>query len=254
MRKSTKKSIFYMAVIWGAIISLILAVVYNEPFRLWVFDMLTFFETFDTNLALLWIFLFMLIGNSTNIPVGIPAVYFFAKSIPIDQFFWGNMILFSLIAGIGAGTGQLGVYALGRGASAALKENQGVKNLQYIAHVITERKKLAPLLVFIFAFTPIPDQILMLPLGAAKFPLKKLYIPSVLGKASWSAILIIAALVFNSGVGGTPTVESIIQEAILMAIIFSILVLFVMINWESIFSKPVTKQSEKENKKQEVHE
>ncbi|MHA1793166.1 MAG: hypothetical protein ACTSVI_11015 [Promethearchaeota archaeon] len=231
-----KKNLYFLIIIFSTSIVLILLLMFSDPFKSGVLDFLYFFTAFDPALGALWAFIFMLIGNSTNIPVGIPATFFFAKSVMKDSYFWGNLFLYSFSAGAGAALGQLIQYVIGYGAAKVLKNNKGIKNLQHLTNKIAEHRFLAPFLIFIFALTPIPDQLLMIPLGTIKYNMKKTFIPSFLGKSFFSLTLAIGATIFNT-VGETPTIQSFIDEIIFMSIIFSLLVLCISFNWEEIISR-----------------
>jgi membrane protein DedA with SNARE-associated domain len=147
------------------------------------------------------------------------------------------LVLFALVAGFGAGTGEIGIYALGRGAARVLQDRKEVKNLQYFVRLLTERRSLTPLLLFFFGMTPLPDQLIIIPLGVARYPLKKVFLPCSLGKASFAFIIALGATVFKQAGPETVTIASLIQESIFLAIVLTLLVACVSINWEPIFEK-----------------
>nr|MDO8086929.1 hypothetical protein [Candidatus Sigynarchaeum springense] len=246
MSPGVKRAALLIAIIYGLLSLYIVLLLNSEPVQNGIIDFVSFFTDFGTS-ELGWIFLmaflFMAVGNSTNIPVGIPAIYIFAKAIPAGDTFWPLLGLFALIAGLGAGTGELVVYALGRGAARVLHESKGVKNLQYFVRLLTERRSLAPLLVYFFGLTPLPDQLIIIPLGVARYPLKKVWIPCSLGKATYAFIIAMCATVFHIVGSETITIASLIQEGLFLAIVLTILVVCVSINWEPIFEKYSQKHS-----------
>ncbi|MEX2683184.1 MAG: hypothetical protein Q6373_016485 [Candidatus Sigynarchaeota archaeon] len=235
-----------IAIIYGLLSLYIVLLLASGPVQKGMIDFVSFFTGFGTS-ELGWIFLmaflFMAAGNSTNIPVGIPAVYIFAKAIPAGDAFWPLLGLFALTAGFGAGTGELAVYALGRGAARVLRDRKGIKNLQYFVRLLTERRSLTPLLVYFFGLTPLPDQLIIIPLGVARYPLKRVWIPCCLGKATYAFIIAIGATVFHLAGSETITIASLIQEGIFLAIVLTILVVCISVNWESIFEKHARKRS-----------
>ncbi len=239
MNPSLKRLLLFLGLIYGFLTTYILLLVFSENFRNGIIDFLSFFSILDPALGMLWVFIFMAIGNSTNIPIGIPAVYVFAKTITGPTFF-PMLVLFACAAGFGAATGGLGIYAIGRGAGHKWHNNRGVQNLEYLSNLITQRRALAPLLVYIFALTPLPDQLLMIPLGISRYPIKKIYIPSALGKSTFAFIIAIGATIFNETSAGI-TLSSLVQEAFVLALILTVIVLCIMVNWEQVIQQTLEK-------------
>nr|MDO8115607.1 hypothetical protein [Candidatus Sigynarchaeota archaeon] len=232
MNPSLKRVFAFLCLIYGFLTMYILLLVFSENFREGIIDFLSFFSILDPALGMLWVFVFMAIGNCTNIPIGIPAVYVFAKST-LGPTFWPMLALFALSAGFGAATGGLAIYAIGRGAGHKWHDRKGVQNLEYLAQLITQRRALAPLLVYVFALTPLPDQLLMIPLGISRYPIKKIYLPSALGKSTFAFFIAIGATIFNETSAGI-TISSLIQEAFVLALILTLLVFCIMVNWENV--------------------
>jgi membrane protein YqaA with SNARE-associated domain len=240
MTPGAKRAALLFAIIYGLLALYVVLLLYSDPVQQGMLEFVSFFTEFGSS-DLVWIFLlvflFMAVGNSTNIPVGIPAVYFFAKSIPTGDTFWMLLALFALAAGFGASIGEIGVYALGRGAARVLRGRDSVKNLQYFVRLLTDRRSLTPLLVYFFGLTPLPDQLIIIPLGVARYPLKRVLFPCALGKATFSLIISLGATLFHQAGPETVTIASLIQEGMFLALILSILVVCVSINWEPIFEK-----------------
>ncbi|MHA1683069.1 MAG: VTT domain-containing protein [Promethearchaeota archaeon] len=226
----------FLSITYGSLAIFITTILLSNKIQTTIINGLTFFQEFDQAHGATWAFLFMLIGNSTNIPIGIPATYFFAKSMTMGEMFWPNLIIYSALAGSGAGVGQIAVYALGRGSAHLFKEKKGIRNMQYLAGIITRKKTLAPILVYIIAFTPIPDQLIMIPLGIAKYPIKRTIIPSVLGKITFCFFLAISATIGGKGAEEV-TVMSIIQESLLITILLTAFIIAFAIDWQSVFLK-----------------
>ncbi|MBN2154120.1 MAG: hypothetical protein JW839_21875 [Candidatus Lokiarchaeota archaeon] len=240
MTPGAKRAALFIAMIYGAFAFYVVLLVYSEPVQDLILDFFSFFTDISTK-ELGWIFLlvyvFMAIGNSTNVPVGIPAVYLFAPGILLYEPFWLLLALFALVAGFGAGTGETVIYALGRGAARVLHDRRGVKNLRYFVKLLTERRSLTPVLVYLFGLTPLPDQLIIVPLGVARYPLKKVLLPCSLGKATFSFIIALGATVFKLAGPSTVTLASLVQEGFFLALVLTILVICVSINWEPVFMR-----------------
>ena len=87
--------------------------------------------------------------------------------------------------------------------------------------------------VFIFALTPLPDDLLFIPLGLMRYNLWKVFIPCVLGKFLMSLIIthvgVAAGAVFAEG-------EMIIAVATIILLILVVVAMF-RINWEKLVAK-----------------
>ncbi|TFH08366.1 MAG: hypothetical protein E4H14_06560 [Candidatus Thorarchaeota archaeon] len=91
-----------------------------------------------------------------------------------------------LVAGLGATIGEMTGYLLGYGGGKYIEEGQRNAFSKYIQ----EHPRVTPFLVWFLAISPLPDDFVILPLGAAKYPWWKVAIPQFVGK---SMFMIIAA-------------------------------------------------------------
>lgn len=247
------QAVMKRALPWLLVLGLFLSIyisllLWSPPVQQAMLNFVTFFETFDPSLSLLAVFLFMLIGNSTSVPVGIPATYFFAKSIVLGPYFWLEITIFSLCAGFGAGLGEIAVYGIGRGAAAVMHEGKAATNIHDLVHLLTNNDKLAPFFVFLFGMTPLPDQLIMIPLGLSKYPLKKAILPCSLGKTSFSFFLAISAVFFGQG-ASIITIQSIVQETLLMGLVFVVMIFCMSLEWHDIITNAARKRREKVEKR-----
>ncbi len=240
MTPGAKRAALLLVIIYGLLALYIVLLLCLDPVQRGILELVSFFTRFGTQelgWMFLLVFLFMVIGNASNIPIGIPAVYLFAPALVNYEPLGILLVVFALVAGFGAGIGEIVIYALGRGAARILHDRKGVKNLQYFVRLLTERRTLTPLLLFFFGLTPLPDQLIIIPLGVARYPVKKLLLPCSLGKATFALIIALGATVFKVVGPETVTIASLIQESIFLAIVLTLLVACVSINWEPIFEK-----------------
>ncbi|NMC07615.1 MAG: hypothetical protein GYA24_20545 [Candidatus Lokiarchaeota archaeon] len=240
MKPGTKRAALLLILIYGLLAVYILLLQYCEPVQHGLLGFVSFFTGINPD-GLGWVYLlvysFMTFGNLTNIPVGIPALYILAKAIPPGDSFWFLLVLLALVAGLGAGTGELGLYAVGRGAARVLRGREGVKNLQSFVRLMTERRSLTPLLLYFFGLTPLPDQLIIIPLGVSRYPLKKVFFPCSLGKASFAFIIAVGATIFSEIGPGAVTIASLIQESVFLAIVLTLLVICISINWQAVVER-----------------
>jgi uncharacterized membrane protein YdjX (TVP38/TMEM64 family) len=133
-------------------------------------------------------FIVALLGNATfliPIPYMITTFILGGQVSTTGQFLF-DPVLVGLIAGLGATIGEMTGYLLGWGGSRFIEEGQ--RNA--FSEFIEERPRTTPLLVWFLAISPLPDDFVIMPLGAAKYPWWKVAIPQFVGK---SMFMIIAA-------------------------------------------------------------
>ncbi len=100
-----------------------------------------------------------------------------------------------------------------------------------------------PLIIWILAITPLPDDFLIVPLGAAKYPWWKIVIPSFIGKAmmligiAWAGFLGMefVAQIFAGGNPDSPMSRSIEVATVLLIIIA--IYLLVKIDWAKLMTR-----------------
>ncbi len=97
-----------------------------------------------------------------------------------------NPFLVGVVAGLGSALGELVSYAIGYGLHMGhkkLRKNRSDTEKKWAGTIKKWfHKKYGPVIIFIFAATPLPDDIIGLFCGAIKYDLKKFFIPLLLGK------------------------------------------------------------------------
>lgn len=89
-----------------------------------------------------------------------------------------NPLLLGLVAGAGGALGKLTSYFLGRfGYLAAGRETKG--NLDALQDVLARYGALG---VFVFAVTPLPDDVYVIPMGIARLPFWRFFVADLAGK------------------------------------------------------------------------
>ncbi|TFG12412.1 hypothetical protein EU537_09625 [Candidatus Thorarchaeota archaeon] len=182
-------------------------------------------------------FVVSFIGNATIvIPVPYLAVAFILGGIKdsITGIFTYDPILVGVISGVAATMGEITGYLLGLYGSRYVETEKGSNFLRYA----NEHPHLMPFLLFFLAVTPAPDDFLIVPLGLAKYPFSKVFIPQVIGK---SIFLIGVAYAGRLGlpfvdafVGSNPT--SIISRTIeVVGLLLLVLMIwgFLRFDWEA---------------------
>ncbi|MEP0763263.1 MAG: hypothetical protein HRF48_11070 [Chloroflexota bacterium] len=105
-----------------------------------------------------------------------------------------DMLIICVVTGLGSGLGKIITYALARNIAA------GQQNLEYSPLLVSirtyaeEHPRAAPLLVFLAAFTVLPDDWVMVPLALVQYPLGKTVVPMLTGKVLHGLSLIFIVL------------------------------------------------------------
>ncbi|MFX1440054.1 MAG: YqaA family protein [Promethearchaeota archaeon] len=126
-------------------------------------------------------FIVSFLGNATILLpfpyVGIPFVLGGLRELVPDAFVFDPWLV-GLIAGLGAALGEMVSYLVGYGGGTLIDEDQknGFRNF------VQKYPSATPLALWFLAVTPIPDDVLLVPLGAAKYPMWKVFVPQLIGK------------------------------------------------------------------------
>lgn len=158
------------------------------------------------------------------IPYLIPVILL---SMKLDPLFVG------LMSGIGGGIGKITSYLVGRSFRAFLSDDRKRK-LSYFNNLIDKHGALA---VFLFALTPLPDDVIYIPIGIVGYRFIKFFIANATGK------VILAIFVAYLGRYYFEIAKIFVDESgsyipILIAMVFMIFIsiLLIRMDWESFIT------------------
>jgi len=192
--------------------------------------------TFWLNLGYFGAFAFSIIGTaSIIIPIPYTLLIFWLG------YYQLNPILLALTAGTGSTIGELAGYLLGYyGRKRMSSERQ--RRMTYLVQLIGTY---GPIAVFLFALTPLPDDLLFIPLGILRYKFVRVFIPALLGK------IVMAFIVSYIGRTGGHFIPVLFGEgnewigmvvtAVLLAIV---LIILYRVDWEKVFEKRIGKRGE----------
>ena len=160
------------------------------------------------------------------------------SSLPFLQSNLLIPIIVALIASIGCLVGELGGYFVGLGASAFISEEQN-QNLKKYQKFLFEHPKMAPIMIYIFGFTPLNDDFITIPLGMIKYSLLKTIFWCWLGKLSLMLVFSYNIFSICSLLGGDSWVLSIVS----MYLITILLYIMIKIDLLEFYKKLVKKSS-----------
>lgn len=173
-------------------------------------------------------FIVCIIGNvSIILPVPFAlVVYAFGSTL--------NPLLLGIVAGIGSTIGEMSAYALGRGGRRVIESRYGGR-LDTVKKLV---EKHGMLVIFLVALLPVPDDLLLIPLGMMKYPVKKLLFAMLLGKTGMCLFLAYAgaySLSYFRDLYAAGGEIGVIATIVLLAVIIIALLKF---DWTRFLDKP----------------
>lgn len=152
-----------------------------------------------------------------------------------------NPLLLTVAGGLGSGIGEFSGYILGYYGRSVISEKRQRK-MDYMMRVFNHY---GPIAIFLFALTPLPDDLLFIPLGILRYKFAKAFVPCFLGKLLMCSILAysgrwyygILSIVFGEHTWEVELLTSIITAIALVLIILAML----KIDWEKVFEKYMAK-------------
>ena len=222
--------IFTVLIIAIAVLSLDLLL---NPFHREVIENISNYAPFqDLSTGLLITFWICLIGNLLPVPTPYTFVVCFS-SIPFLQLNFFIPFIVGFIASLGCLVGEMGGYIVGRGASKFISDEKSKKLIVY-QHYLVDHPKIAPLLIFLFGFTPLNDDMLTIPLGLIKFNVKKTIFWIWLGKLCLMLIFAYNIVNICSLLGGDNWILSIVTLFLIVIIVY----LMLRVDFVKLFKKP----------------
>lgn len=285
LKEETKKLSLTLSIIWIAII-IYLVLYYNvtevrNAIEAVKNDLAIWASSSENVVWMFTISFFISFLGSASIGIPIPfalVLFGFGKSI-YDGFFlelqsmnlvfqnaefWGLMIGCIVLGGIGAASGESSTWFVGRGIKAVtdrrkLKkekidgleeeaEKGGIMhNMDGFGKLLSRNPNWVPMIVFLFALTPLPDDILFLPLGMIGFSFWKVIIPGAFGKAFTIALYMFYPILIGSAaesLGG-----DVILESVILGLTATIILGLMMYDWNLLLPKIEAYEQRKLQKK-----
>ena len=173
-------------------------------------------------------FTICIIGNvSIILPVPFAlVVYAFGSTL--------NPLLLGIVAGIGSTIGEMSAYIVGRGGRRVIESRYGGR-LDTVKKLV---EKHGMLVIFLVALLPIPDDLLLIPLGMMKYPVKKLLFAMLLGKTVMCLFLAYAgaySLSYFRDLYAAGGEIGVIATIVLLAVI---IIALLKLDWTRFLDKP----------------
>jgi membrane protein YqaA with SNARE-associated domain len=192
--------------------------------------------SFATQYEYLGIFLISLLGAmSIFVPIPYTVVIFILGASSRFEPLW-----IAVAAGAGAAIGEFSGYLIGMGGRRVIS-GRYKKRMEFLTKLF---KKYGPVAIFVFALTPLPDDLLFIPLGVMRYSLLRAFIPALLGKFFSNLIIAysgrlsleIVKSIFGVEGEGTSLLIGTIIGIVLLVIVF---IIMFKVDWEKRFAKYV---------------
>ncbi len=216
-----------ISAVLGIIVFIVASVVIHE-FRN------TLFSLVNGVPAYIGIFLISFLGAvSVIVPIPYSAVIFVLAGLKNL-----NPLLTAIAGGAGSGLGEFTGWIMGRFMNKTLEGTKYSRQIKAIMKFIktSKGKYIVPFLIFIFALTPLPDDLLFIVLGIIKYNLVYALIPCMIGKmVMMYLIAVFGKLVVITGESmGLSTGSIILITTVGLAIA---LLIMLFIPWDRILEK-----------------
>jgi len=181
------------------------------------------------------VFLISLIGSlSVILPIPYTLVIYLLGTF-LDPF------LMAVAGGLGSALGEIFGYVLGYYGRAVIS-GERQRKIDFMLKVFNRYGTIA---IFLFALTPLPDDLLFIPLGIMRYSFIKAFVPCVLGKTLMCFILAMGGRMSISIIRdlfGEARLWTTIVTAALLVVIVAIML---KVDWEKIFTRYIERDEKK---------
>lgn len=151
----------------------------------------------------------------------------------------------AVVAGIGSAVGEFSGYLLGFGGRRVI----GGRYKEKMEFLVKVFNKFGSIVIFLFALTPLPDDLLFIPLGVMRYNIKRALVPALIGKFCMNLIVAYSGRFTIRIIEDIFGVESTWISALIgmvLAIVLLIIVFVVMfkVDWEKYLEKYVTEEED----------
>ena len=190
------------------------------------------------------IFLISLIGALSIIfPIPYTVIIFTLGGLRVGEAWVFEPLWIAVAAGIGSAFGEFSGYLLGFGGRKVISEKYK-KKMDFLVKVFN---KYGSITIFLFALTPLPDDLLFIPMGVMRYSIIKAFIPALIGKFFMNLIVAYSgrfSIQIIRDIFGVESdwISALIGMVIAIALLIIVFVIMFKVNWEKYFEKYVTKE------------
>jgi membrane protein YqaA with SNARE-associated domain len=151
----------------------------------------------------------------------------------------------AVAAGIGSSVGEFSGYLLGFGGRRIIGERYK-KKMEFLMKIFD---RFGPIVIFFFALTPLPDDLLFIPLGVIRYSVVKAFIPALVGKFCMNFIVAYSgrfSIQFIRDILGVESgwLSALIGMVLAMVLLIIVFIIMFKVDWEQLFEKYVAKNED----------
>jgi membrane protein YqaA with SNARE-associated domain len=196
-------------------------------------------QQFSVQYGYLGVFFVSLVGAlSLVVPVPDAITVFTLAGLRVGGGWVFDPLLIAAAATVGSGVGQFSGYLLGVGGKKTIAGKYR-KNADFLVRVFN---RFGPVGIFAFALTPLPDDLMFIPLGIARYNPVKAFVPALAGKFLGSLIIAFGGR-FSIGIitdlfgAGSSLLSFLVSAALGVAVAIAMF----KVDWTKHFGKLVVK-------------
>jgi len=173
------------------------------------------------------VFIASLIGNS--IPYAAVPYYLLLIYYSNKQYDPLSLVLIAITSGVGSAIGKIVIYLIGRGVSKILSE-ENRKNVETFGNLI---KRWGFLFVLVAASTPIPDDVILIPIAFTGYSVSLYFLATLLGKTLVSLVIVFLGRGFSTAVEDVGLPQY-LQIPLLLSVSIILIIIIMKIDWIDI--------------------
>ncbi len=210
-------------------------------------DIINWMQALSLQYGYFGIFIIALIGAlSIFVPIPYTVVIFTLGGFKSGGVYVFDPVWIALAAGLGSAIGEFSAYLIGLGGRNAIG-NKYKKKMDILVKVFN---RYGPIVIFIFALTPLPDDLIFIPLGVMRYSVLKAFAAALIGKISMNFIVAycgrLSIQAINSIFGmDSDWISALIGMALALILLAVVFVVMFKVDWETRLEKYM---AEKETK------
>ncbi|MEM3536196.1 MAG: VTT domain-containing protein [Candidatus Bathyarchaeia archaeon] len=187
------------------------------------------------------IFMLSLLGALSIIfPIPYTVIIFTLGGLKVGETWVFEPLWIAIAAGLGSALGEFSGYLVGFGGRKVMSEKYK-KKMDFLVKLFN---KFGPVTIFIFALTPLPDDLLFIPLGVMRYSFVRAFIPALAGKFFMNLIIAYSgrfSIQIIRDIFGVESdwVSALISMVVAVVLLIVVFIIMFYVDWEKRFEKYV---------------
>jgi len=205
-------------------------------------------QTLATQYGYFGIFIIALIGAlSIFVPIPYTVVIFTLGGFKSGGQYVFDPIWIALAAGLGSAIGEFSAYLIGLGGRKAIGDRYKRK-MDLLVKVFN---RYGPVVIFLFALTPLPDDLIFIPLGVMRYSVLKAFSAALIGKITMNFIIAysgrLSIQAINSIFGvDSDWISALIGMTLALVLLAAVFIVMFKVDWETRLEKHLAEKEAKE--------